>query len=124
MWDIDIVVTSTVDEIPSKASVLPQNKNYMHQSFNTLPLVLGKIQVTAQWILRGQPLKTLEKQAPIYRTSTATESLMVRRGYIDTVYNIVIFIHTEKSNNVSVRKLASQYIMSCIYVALGYFAHR
>lgn len=29
------------------------------------PFVLGKIQVTAQWILRGQPLKTLEKHAPI-----------------------------------------------------------
>lgn len=42
-----------------------------------LPLVLGKIQVTAQWILRGQPLKTLEKQAPIYRTSTAIESLII-----------------------------------------------
>lgn len=31
------------------------------------PLVLGRIQVTAQWMFRGQPLKTLEKQAPICR---------------------------------------------------------
>lgn len=31
------------------------------------PLVLGRIQVTAQWIFSGQPLKTLEKQAPICR---------------------------------------------------------
>lgn len=52
-----------------------------------LPLVLGKIQVTAQWILRGQPLKTLEKQAPIYRTSTANESLMVCHGFIDIHFN-------------------------------------
>lgn len=35
------------------------------------PLVLGKIQVTAQWIFKGQPLKTLEKQAPICGTSTS-----------------------------------------------------
>lgn len=37
------------------------------EDFFFLPFVLGNIQVTAQWILRGQPLKTLEKQAPIYR---------------------------------------------------------
>lgn len=32
-----------------------------------LPRVTGWTQVTAAWIRRGQPLKTLEKQAPIWR---------------------------------------------------------
>lgn len=30
-----------------------------------VPLVSGLIQEAAEWIFRGQPLKTFEKQAPI-----------------------------------------------------------
>lgn len=54
------------------------------------PLVLGRIQVTAQWMFRGQPLKTLEKQAPICRnhiseqtTRSKSSSYSWDRAYMD-----------------------------------------
>lgn len=45
-------------------------ETHMQIYLKTSPLVLGKIQVDAQWMWRGQPLKTLEKQAPICSGST------------------------------------------------------
>lgn len=40
-----------------------------------VPLVSGLIQEAAEWIFRGQPLNTLEKQAPIWGETDSSSSL-------------------------------------------------
>ncbi len=68
----------------------------MHELYMNclLPLVFGFIQEQAQWIFRGQPLNTLEKQAPICKAETKAAftlgiNMWSPRSSINQMINIV-----------------------------------